>query len=447
MEIDVVVDERTRREIYLPPFEAAVRRARVWAVMAAYNRVDGRYCSEHPGLLTDLLRGEWGFDGLVMSDWFGTHATATLTAGLDLEMPGPANAPGPPPGRRRRGGRRHRRGGRAGRAAVLDLIDRTAPSRLNAGERPAGRGPRRRPRRRHRGDRAARQRRRAAAGARRSQPTWAIGAVIGWRGRAGASGPGRRQRPGDAAVRHHPLQGISDRAARASVTFEAGRTSPDGADQRPPGDPTTAPRGVGDPASTTSRPATCRATPLRTETVRETMAVWLGEPAPGVTAGDFSARLTAAFTPTCRARGPCRCPASARPACSSTASCWPTRRAPRPAPSSSASSPSRSRPRSSSRPAPPTRWSPSSTPTPPRADPAGGPHRRGRPPAQPDAVERAVQAAAGADVAVVVVGQDDRETEGKDATSMDLPPDQVALVRQVAAANPRRSSWSTPPRP
>ncbi len=90
MEIDAVVDERARREIYLPPFEAAVRRARVWAVMAAYNRVDGTHCSEHPGLLTDLLRREWGFDGLVMSDWFGTHTPAALAAGLDLEMPGPA---------------------------------------------------------------------------------------------------------------------------------------------------------------------------------------------------------------------------------------------------------------------------------------------------------------------------------------------------------------------
>ena len=106
MEIDVVVDERTRREIYLPPFEAAVRRAGVWSVMAAYNRVDGRYCSEHPGLLTDLLRDEWGFDGVVMSDWFGTHSAAALAAGLDLEMPGPAERARPPPARRRRGGRR-----------------------------------------------------------------------------------------------------------------------------------------------------------------------------------------------------------------------------------------------------------------------------------------------------------------------------------------------------
>ena len=75
------------------------------------------YCSEHPGLLTDLLRDEWGFDGVVVSDWFGTHSTAALAAGLDLEMPGPAQRARPPPGRRARGRRRHRRGGRAGRAA------------------------------------------------------------------------------------------------------------------------------------------------------------------------------------------------------------------------------------------------------------------------------------------------------------------------------------------
>jgi beta-glucosidase len=84
------VGERALREIYLLPFEAAVREAGVWAVMAAYNRLHGTYCSEHP-LLTTLLKGEWGFDGLVMSDWYGTHSTApAANAGLDLEMPGPA---------------------------------------------------------------------------------------------------------------------------------------------------------------------------------------------------------------------------------------------------------------------------------------------------------------------------------------------------------------------
>ncbi len=89
MTISAEVDERTLREIHLPAFEAAVREAGVWAVMTAYNRVNGTYCSEHPDLIA-TLRDEWGFDGLVMSDWFGTHSTApAATAGLDLEMPGP----------------------------------------------------------------------------------------------------------------------------------------------------------------------------------------------------------------------------------------------------------------------------------------------------------------------------------------------------------------------
>ncbi|MEZ2218303.1 glycoside hydrolase family 3 C-terminal domain-containing protein [Rhizobium sp. RCC_161_2] len=85
------VDERTLREIYLPPFEEAVKKAGVKAVMSSYNRLNGTYTSENPWLLTKVLREEWGFDGVVMSDWFGSHSTAeTIDAGLDLEMPGPA---------------------------------------------------------------------------------------------------------------------------------------------------------------------------------------------------------------------------------------------------------------------------------------------------------------------------------------------------------------------
>ncbi|MBB2682540.1 glycoside hydrolase family 3 C-terminal domain-containing protein (plasmid) [Rhizobium sophoriradicis] len=85
------IDERTLREIYLPPFEQAVRRAGVMAVMSSYNRLNGTHTSEHHWLLTKVLREEWGFGGIVMSDWFGSHSTAeTINAGLDLEMPGPA---------------------------------------------------------------------------------------------------------------------------------------------------------------------------------------------------------------------------------------------------------------------------------------------------------------------------------------------------------------------
>jgi beta-glucosidase len=90
MTISSEIDERALREIYLLPFEVAVREAGVWAVMAAYNRVNGTFASEHSRLLLELLKREWGFDGVVMSDWFATNSTApAANAGLDVEMPGP----------------------------------------------------------------------------------------------------------------------------------------------------------------------------------------------------------------------------------------------------------------------------------------------------------------------------------------------------------------------
>lgn len=86
------VSERALREIYLPAFEAAVREADVWAVMAAYNAVNGVAACEHRPLLHDILRQEYGFTGFVVSDWFAVRRTTSgascLKAGLDLEMPG-----------------------------------------------------------------------------------------------------------------------------------------------------------------------------------------------------------------------------------------------------------------------------------------------------------------------------------------------------------------------
>jgi beta-glucosidase len=88
LRVSAGVDERTLREIYLPGFERVVTQARPWTVMCAYNKVNGTYASEHTWLLTDVLRGEWGFDGLVVSDWGAVHdRVAALAAGLDLEMP------------------------------------------------------------------------------------------------------------------------------------------------------------------------------------------------------------------------------------------------------------------------------------------------------------------------------------------------------------------------
>lgn len=88
--ISAEVDERTLREIYLPAFEKAVKQAKPWTVMCAYNKLNGEYCSEHHYLLTDILKNEWGFEGLVVSDWGAVHdRVASLKGGLDLEMPGP----------------------------------------------------------------------------------------------------------------------------------------------------------------------------------------------------------------------------------------------------------------------------------------------------------------------------------------------------------------------
>lgn len=86
---DSAVDERTLHEIYLAPFEAVVKKARPWAVMCAYNKVNGTYCAENRQLLTDILRDEWGFDGMVVTDWGAVKNRALgIRAGLDLEMPG-----------------------------------------------------------------------------------------------------------------------------------------------------------------------------------------------------------------------------------------------------------------------------------------------------------------------------------------------------------------------
>jgi beta-glucosidase len=88
--VSVEMDERTLREIYLPAFRAAVEEANVLSLMTAYNRFRGTYCAENKYLVDDILRKEWSFDGVVVSDWGGTHSTiATVTNGLDIEMSGP----------------------------------------------------------------------------------------------------------------------------------------------------------------------------------------------------------------------------------------------------------------------------------------------------------------------------------------------------------------------
>lgn len=89
MTVDAIVDERAMREIYLAGFERAVKQARPWTVMCSYNRLYGTHASESKLLLTDILREEWGYEGLVVSDWGAVNDRVTgVRAGLDLEMPG-----------------------------------------------------------------------------------------------------------------------------------------------------------------------------------------------------------------------------------------------------------------------------------------------------------------------------------------------------------------------
>ncbi|KAL3450493.1 glycoside hydrolase superfamily [Aspergillus insuetus] len=89
-EDSIWASERTLRELHLLPFQIAAKQANPWSIMTSYHKINGIHTAEHPWLINQVLREDWGWDGLVMSDWFGTYSTTeALDAGLDLEMPGP----------------------------------------------------------------------------------------------------------------------------------------------------------------------------------------------------------------------------------------------------------------------------------------------------------------------------------------------------------------------
>ncbi|KXA89562.1 glycosyl hydrolase family 3 [candidate division MSBL1 archaeon SCGC-AAA259A05] len=93
MIVSAEVEERPLREIYMAGFKRVIKEEQPWTVMCSYNKVNGTYASEHPYLLTEVLREEWDFDGLVVSDWAAVNdRVAGVKAGLDLEMPGPSEA-------------------------------------------------------------------------------------------------------------------------------------------------------------------------------------------------------------------------------------------------------------------------------------------------------------------------------------------------------------------
>ncbi|GAA2737443.1 glycoside hydrolase family 3 protein [Actinocorallia aurantiaca] len=136
MTADVVVSERALRELYLLPFEIVVREAAPYGIMAAYNGVNGTPMSEHGRLLNDVLRGEWGFDGVVVSDWFGARRTVRAAlGGLDVAMPGPSKVYGPALAEAVRAGSVPEEVLDEHVQRVLDLAKRTSP--LRSPESPA----------------------------------------------------------------------------------------------------------------------------------------------------------------------------------------------------------------------------------------------------------------------------------------------------------------------
>ncbi len=87
--LDVIVSERALQEIYFPEFRIPMAEAKPWAVMTSYNKVNGDYSAEKKWLITDIIKNQWKYNGIVVSDWRGVHSTRSIEAGLDIEMPGP----------------------------------------------------------------------------------------------------------------------------------------------------------------------------------------------------------------------------------------------------------------------------------------------------------------------------------------------------------------------
>lgn len=433
-----VVDARALREIYLLPFELAIREGGALAVMTGYNRVNGTYCSENALLLTDVLREEWGFRGLVMTDWFSAGDTVrSARAGLDLQMPGP-----------------DRFFGAALADAVRrgdleeDVLDRMSErllgviDRLHAWEDPAEKPERCEDKPEHR----ALTRQAAAESIVLLKNDGALPldasalstvALVGpnW-GRAHIMGGG------SAALRPHyrvpPIEALRERlAGQCEILHHRGCDI----------DKTARPitrasltAGDGTPGLDVHFFANldCEGEPAVRRVYDDARLMFFGAPAPGISADEFSARATATFSPdvsgahtfTLVEAGDARLFLDGRLVLDG---------ATEPPPLGTAFFGMGSREIEA------------------RVDlEAGRPvdlvieysSRRSfllrgvqighRPPREDDMAGAAARLAAEADVAIVMVGTSDEwESEGHDRSSMDLPGDQDDLVRRVHEANPR----------
>lgn len=437
MSISARVDERALREIHLPPFEAAVREAGVWSVMSAYNRLDGTFCSEHSRLLGSILREEWGFDGVVVSDWFGTHSTvAAALAGLDLEMPGPAQHFGAALVDAVRRGEVGEAVVEAKAARLLLLLTRTGafgPAPPTSEERSEDVTERR-----------AVARAAAAAGMVLLRNEGVLPLEPARLGRLAVIGPNADrfevQGGGSAQVNPHrlasPLEALRRRLPAVEVLHEPGCSIHQDV-------PTIDIRHLTVPGGGAHglRVDYFANPDLDGEAVFSEVAtrgrlVWLGEPAPGVGAGRFSVRASATLRASRSGRWTF-----------SLSGAWRSRLL-----LDGAVLVDNWEPEQGS-----SFFGLGSRPVEAELDlaaedelelqielqavegvPIAGVVLGALEPEPSDAMERAVAAAATADVALVVVGANsDWETEGADRAHLDLPGAQDELVRRVAAANPR----------
>ena len=415
------VDPVTLREAYLVPFEQAVAPvagggADVGALMSSYNRVNGVYASEHRQLLREVLRDEWGFDGVVFSDWFGTHSAAeSLEAGLDLEMPGPARERGDALLRAVTEGITTEARVDESVLRLLRLFDRSGVGQIDQDE--------------HTDDSPATRdviRRAAIAGTvllKNDDGVLPLGPSV----RLALLGPnsdrGQVQGGGSAMVRPSrpamPLGALRDRGV--TLVHEPGcriekRLRPMRGDFRV--------------RYTGADGATADSVTDRLE------LIWTGDPAPGIDIAGFAASVTGSFVPdvsgdwsiSLTAVGSTVLRVDGEVAVDLTD------------PQSGGAFFGLGSPEIRTV-LPCTAGVPVTIEV--DAGVLEGAYLRGlsvgaEAPCGDDAMDRAVAAAADADVTVVVVGTNaDWETEGEDRTTMDLPGKQNELIARVAAANPR----------
>jgi len=289
MSVDVRIDERALREIYLVPFEAAVRDAHAWAVMAAYNRFRGSFCSENAPLLTGVLRDEWGFDGVVVSDYFGTHSIGAVEAGLDLEMPGPPAWLGAHLLEAVDHGRVSQGAVDAAAERMVRLMRRTVgvPDRLPSGP-----------------ERIEVARRAASEGTVLLSNTGLLPLDGAGMGRLAVLGPAAArlcpQGGGAAEVTppyvRTPLDALTGRLGPVEILHEPGCVIPGPIPFIGPGGLRTG-DGHGGVGVEYFDSTDLTGDPVRAEEFTQTRLIWSGPPDPALTAGQFSARATTVFTP------------------------------------------------------------------------------------------------------------------------------------------------------